>query len=133
MRRESLDASRLACAVQRAAIRRVRDTATIRRLKALYDHHCQLCGTRLTLLDSEGYSEGHHLQPLGRGHDGPDIEANVLVLCPNCHALCDMSGLLIDFAQLRIEEEHALREKYIDYHNKLVKLAKTNRYCSTPS
>ncbi len=34
-----------------ACVRRVSDTATIRRLKALYDHHCQLCGTRLTLLD----------------------------------------------------------------------------------
>ena len=119
--------------VQAHVTRRVRDTATIRRLKALYDHQCQLCGTRLTLLDGEGYSEGHHLQPLGRGHDGPDIEANVLVLCPNCHALCDMGGLLIDFAQLRIEEGHAFREKYLDYHNKLVELAKTKRYCPPPS
>ena len=31
------------------------------------------------------YSEGAHIRPLGKPHDGPDQPDNVL--CPNCHVL----------------------------------------------
>ena len=76
-------------------LRIVRDTRQAREIKALYDHRCQTCGTRL-----EGaagpYAEAAHIRPLGAPHDGPDTPDNILCLCPNHHVLFDHGALGID-------------------------------------
>jgi hypothetical protein len=99
----------------------VRDTALTRRLKALHADTCQLCGTRLTLADGAGYSEAHHLKPLGRPHSGPDVEGNVLVLCPNCHALCDYRAMPLTADRIRTVLGHRIGAEYVDYHNSLIR------------
>jgi 5-methylcytosine-specific restriction endonuclease McrA len=99
----------------------VRDTAMVRRLKQLHGDRCQLCGTRIRLVDGSSYSEGHHLQPLGGPHRGPDIAANILVLCPNCHAICDMAGRLLKTSQIRDLKRHACGSDFIRYHNALAR------------
>ena len=101
--------------------RRIRDTALVRRLKASYQDHCQRCDTRLELPDGAGYSEGHHLRPLGGGHDGPDTEANMVVLCPNCHALFDMGAVVIRGETLTMKPDHRLDPDHVNYHNVLAK------------
>ena len=49
-----------------------------------------------------GYAEVHHIRPLGAGHDGPDIPANMLVLCPNHHAAFDLSTMALDPDSLEV-------------------------------
>ncbi|MFG2022933.1 YDG/SRA domain-containing protein [Streptomyces sp. NPDC048825] len=75
--------------------RQVRDSGLIRRVKKLYDHECQICGLRLMGPDGKPYSEGAHIKPLGKPHFGPDVEPNVLCLCPNCHVLLDIGAVVI--------------------------------------
>lgn len=108
--------SRLAVTIQRV----VRDTALSRRLKRLHKDRCQICGTALQLGHGETYSEAHHLQPLGAPHNGPDVEGNILVLCPNHHILCDYAAIQLHIQDIQILRHHELRMNYIDYHNQLV-------------
>jgi hypothetical protein len=68
----------------------VRDTAAAYGLKVQYSFKCQLCGTALQYGPTAFYAEVHHLRPLGRPHNGPDAQDNMLVLCPNHHALFDL-------------------------------------------
>jgi hypothetical protein len=97
----------------------IRDTAIVRRLKRLHDHRCQRCGLRLELDDGSAYSEGHHLKPLGSPHDGPDVPENLIVLCPNCHALLDLCGVSLETKSLRLHRQHKLGKQYVEYHNLL--------------
>ena len=97
----------------------VRDTAMVMQLKAVYDNTCQLCGCRLDIGDGHGYSEGHHLRPLGHPHDGPDSHSNVIILCPNCHAVLDLAAVELDLSRLTVSPNHQLSQDSIDYHNNL--------------
>ncbi len=67
----------------------IRDTATARALKSLYEFRCQICGTRFEISHDTFYAEVHHVRPLGGGHNGLDTTTNMLVLCPNHHAMFD--------------------------------------------
>ncbi|GKQ37714.1 hypothetical protein ALMP_42500 [Streptomyces sp. A012304] len=112
--------------------RLVRDAATVRRVKALYDHECQMCGLRLVGLDEKPYSEGAHIRPLGSPHHGPDVERNILCLCPNCHVRLDIGAVVIEDnwsvvvragvfgdglrAKLKMHREHKVHEDYVRYH-----------------
>ncbi|WP_094770586.1 YDG/SRA domain-containing protein [Microbacterium gorillae] len=84
--------------------RLVRDPAVPARVKALYDHRCQICGIRIQTL-AGAYSEGAHLVPLGGGTDGPDTDANVLCLCPNHHVMLDHGALAITDEWLVIDRD----------------------------
>ncbi len=96
----------------------IRDTALVCRLKAFYNDTCQLCGTRLTLRNGRGYSEGHHLRPLGAPHDGPDVADNIVIVCPNCHALLDRCSLTLETIP-KCHPDHPISQLYISYHNAL--------------
>ncbi|MEV0175313.1 YDG/SRA domain-containing protein [Streptomyces sp. NPDC050803] len=112
--------------------RQVRDSALIRRIKAMYDHECQTCGLRLVGADGRPYSEGAHIKPLGKPHYGPDVESNVLCLCANCHVLLDIGAIAIarDWSivkraglfgvnlrsKLNIDRTHKVHEEYLQYH-----------------
>lgn len=95
----------------------IRDTRLCERLKQLHRHTCQRCGTSLQLPDGGRYSEGHHLKPLGNPHNGPDIAPNVLVLCPNCHALCDLGAIRLFPKKIRATAAHSVGVTFVDYHN----------------
>ncbi|MGI5469616.1 YDG/SRA domain-containing protein [Streptomyces sp. CA-132043] len=112
----------------------VRDSCVVRRVKELYGHQCQMCGTRLVGGDGQGYSEGAHIRPLGKLHRGPDIEQNVLCLCANCHVRLDKGALYIaddwrvidraaaavqphdEFPELIRSPRHNIGTDYIQYH-----------------
>ncbi|MGA5327622.1 YDG/SRA domain-containing protein [Streptomyces griseoincarnatus] len=53
--------------------RLIRDTAAAQRIKHLHGGECQLCGLRLLGPDGRPYSEGAHIRPLGKPHNGPDV------------------------------------------------------------
>ncbi len=98
----------------------LRDTEMTRKLKALYKHECQLCGLKLQFPDGTRYSEAHHVQPLGRPHNGPDVAANIIVVCPNHHVLLDYGAIELHSTDLRAVSGHALAATYIDYHNRVI-------------
>lgn len=111
----------------------VRDSAMIRRVKAVHNHECQVCGIYLVGADGKRYSEGAHIQPLGKSHRGPDVEQNILCLCPNCHVRLDRGSFFIQndwtivdravdpyegvvLPQLRRQKAHPVRPEYVTYH-----------------
>ncbi|MBQ0829066.1 YDG/SRA domain-containing protein [Streptomyces tagetis] len=112
--------------------RLIRDTAVARRIKQLYEGQCQLCGLRLVGPDGKPYCEGAHIRPLGRPHHGPDVEPNLLCLCPNCHVRLDLGAVLIDDDQsvivradlsgaqllprLMVKDGHRVHPEYLRYH-----------------
>lgn len=95
----------------------LRDTPLARDIKRLHKDRCQLCGEALLIADNLTYSEAHHIKPLGVPHNGPDVSGNILVLCPNHHALCDFGGVKLARNDLTVVAGHAVDEKFIAYHN----------------
>lgn len=95
----------------------LRDTAMARSLKIIHKNRCQLCGQTLTIGHDKPYSEVHHIQPLGRPHNGPDSPLNILVLCPNDHVRCDYGGLRLAAGEIETTPEHPVGQVFIDYHN----------------
>lgn len=104
----------------------VRKTNVIDYVKQLHDHTCQMCGTRLAL-GNQAYSEGAHIRALGGLHRGPDVAANVLCLCPNCHVQFDRGALIIQqdysltrngdsIGTLRTHSLHPLGDAFITHH-----------------
>ena len=94
------------------------DVGIVGELKRLYSYHCQICRTRLELL-SGFYCEAHHLRPLGAPHNGPDVKANILVVCPNHHVLLDYGALGIGPITL-VLSKHSLDNDFINYHNEVI-------------
>lgn len=121
--------------VETTVSRIVRNTHLAKDLKEQYQHHCQICGDTRHRTPLEHYSEVHHIKPLGRPHEGPDMKKNMLVLCPNHHADFDHGVVHInpddleithatDDAvsgdNLRIKPEHELDREFIEYHNEQI-------------
>jgi predicted restriction endonuclease len=109
-----------------ARVRRIiRDTVAAKSLKAIYDYNCQVCGLRIEPAPGKYYVEVHHVRPLGGDHHGLDTHGNMLVLCPNHHAMFDF-GIphFIDADHIMIREtahamrcKHTLTDDVIAYHN----------------
>ncbi|GHG23331.1 MULTISPECIES: YDG/SRA domain-containing protein [Amycolatopsis] len=108
----------------------VRSTKVSEDVKKFYDHTCQLCNTRLSLGDGQGYSEGAHIQALGGLHRGPDFASNVLCLCPNCHVQFDRGAVVIAEDRTVLREGvpagkllelpgHGIKDEYLAYHRDL--------------
>lgn len=103
--------------VKTTIYRILRDTRLSRALKDLHKNCCQLCGLALALENGETYSEAHHIRPLGRDHAGPDVAENIIVLCPNHHALLDYGAIKLNESALNRLNSHKIGAEHIDYHN----------------
>ena len=105
----------------------IRDTAAARHLKERYEYHCQVCGLQIEVSLGRYYAEVHHLRPLGGEHQGGDSHSNMLVLCPNHHAMFDLliprfidaKRIVIENQEFQLELRHRLSPEEIDYHNSL--------------
>lgn len=103
--------------------RLIRDTGQTKRIKALYGHRCQMCGTRLEC-PAGPYSEAAHIRPLGAPHDGPDTADNILCLCPNHHVLFDLGAISVaddmtligKAGNLTVHRNHGIGEEHLRYH-----------------
>lgn len=101
----------------------LRDTKTALRVKLLHGYRCQICGETIELPDGRLYAEAHHVQPLGEPHNGPDIEQNLMCVCPNHHVELDYLARTIDPKSLRTVSGHGIDQRYIDDHNQRVEKA----------
>ncbi len=116
--------------VKTEIFRVLRDTVLSRKIKFNYDYKCQICGKSIKLKNGK-YIEAHHIQPLGGHHEGPDIESNIIILCPNHHTEFDYGVIAINPESLTVihmdknnhfnDKElmfkyHKLDEKYLKYH-----------------
>ncbi|MFC7991772.1 YDG/SRA domain-containing protein [Streptomyces pilosus] len=123
--------------------RLIRDTAAVQRIKQLYGGQCQLCGLRLLGPDGLPYCEGAHIRPLGRPHHGPDVEPNILCLCPNCHVRLDIGAVVVGedgtiiargdlsgvdlLPRLAVADGHRIHPDYLGYHRRYWEGAGTAR------
>lgn len=99
-------------------VRRIaRDTPMVRELKWLHGNKCQCC-EKVLEVNKRAYSEGHHLRPLGKPHNGPDKKNNIVILCPNCHVLFDYKAIPCSALKHPISE-HQLAEEHKKYHDNL--------------
>lgn len=106
----------------------IRDTAESRRLKLKYDNRCQVCNERIEIATGLFYSQVHHIRPLGGTHRGLDHPGNMLVLCPNHHAMFDFglprfiseTTVRIGSQRRRLAMRHKVDEENISYHNKRI-------------
>lgn len=98
----------------------IRDTALSKKVKALHNYKCQLCGTTIELPDGQRYAEAHHIKPLGSPHDGPDIMGNLICLCPNHHAMLDYGALRLELSSIRKVAGHEIAFEYLAYHNNTI-------------
>lgn len=106
-------------------LRIIRDTPQARRVKTLYNYHCQVCDIRLE--GSAGpYAEAAHIRPLGMPHNGPDTLDNLLCLCPNHHVLFDFGGFAIasDLSLVGLDgplfcrPQHNIGTDFLRYHRR---------------
>ena len=98
----------------------LRDTEIARRVKILHRYECQICGFTIELPDGTRYAEAHHIRPLGGPHEGPDVAANILCLCPNHHAAVDLGAIHLEISALRTTTGHDVGPAYIAYHNEVI-------------
>ena len=128
--REKADGPVERCIVERNEQRRDRWKAAS--LKRHYENECQFCGTRLQVGDSHFYAEAAHILAIGAPHNGPDVIANMLVLCPNHHIQFDRGILRLvqDGDRFRIVSKlkedplqgkvikltHELEAEYVERH-----------------
>lgn len=103
--------------IETTTSRILRDTRLSNRVKALHNYECQLCGCTLPLADGSRYAEGHHVQPLGAPHNGPDVLGNIICVCPNHHAACDLGAIKLIQHELQRAGGHVVDQRYIAYHN----------------
>ena len=103
--------------VTQETYRILRDTQLARQIKLLHKNRCQLCGEAIVLSNGESYSEAHHIKPLGRPHNGPDVAGNIIVLCPNHHVMLDYGVIKLEINKVTPHENHKIQNEYIEYHN----------------
>lgn len=102
------------------AYRILRDTKMAREIKGAHLNLCQVCDTVLKLPNGLSYAEAHHLRPLGAPHHGPDIASNIIVVCPNHHALLDYGAIELRLSGIRDHNVQGIDQQFIDYHNSVV-------------
>jgi hypothetical protein len=85
-----------------------RNEILFKRIKNLYNNTCMVCGDRWLKGNDEGFSNVHHLMPLGEPHNGPDIPENVVV-CPNHHE--DFEHGMLKIVPQTLEVEHMYEDR----------------------
>ena len=110
--------------VKGTVLRIVRDTRLAHDVKTLYNHKCQVCNIAIPT-KSGYYSEGAHIRPLGKPHNGDDSLANLICLCPNHHVMFDKGSFAISdnfdllgavSGKLTVHAKHKIENANLDYH-----------------
>jgi putative restriction endonuclease len=105
-----------------------RRAEVIKNVKAWHDNRCQICDETVEL-PSGSSSDAAHIKALGVPHNGPDVESNVLCLCPNDHRRFDNGAVyltddleVVDALtgavgkRIRTHLAHKIDVEYVRYH-----------------
>ena len=106
--------------VESTVYRILRDTELAKHLKSIHEYRCQMCGLSIQLPNDRAYAEAHHIQPLGRPHNGYDIAENIIIVCPNHHAMLDYGAMKLEIEEIRQADGHDIGLEFIQYHNETV-------------
>jgi TPR repeat protein len=123
---------------------RKRNQGIVQYLKGLYKDTCQVCGGKIDIGFGKGVSEVHHIRPLGR-HNGPDNIENMIVLCPNHHAMFDRGAITIDLINEIVQHinpsdylnghqlklDHFVKQEFVNYHNEHIYLGDVKVHSNT--
>ena len=110
--------------VKGTVLRIVRDTKLAHDIKVLYNHKCQVCNVAIPTKNGF-YSEGAHIKPLGKPHNGDDSLANLICLCPNHHVMFDKGSFSIsdnykllgaESDELTVHPKHKIEKENLNYH-----------------
>jgi putative restriction endonuclease len=106
----------------------VRNTAMAQRVKEIHRHQCQVCDLQIDT-PAGPYAEAAHIRALGRPHNGPDVQSNILCLCPNHHVMFDTGVIYINelwivcnsathepIGALRRHPRHKIDRAHVEYH-----------------
>jgi predicted restriction endonuclease len=119
--------------VKTETVRVIRDTIATKKLKMKYENKCQVCSYKI----AENYSDVHHIWPIGEKPVGGDDDFdNMLVLCPNHHAMFDLGLIQFDESQkwnlihvngqsigrLHLKKVHKINLKNIEHNNLRVRM-----------
>ena len=98
------------------------------KIKEIYLFKCQVCNIVLKK-PGGAIAIGAHIKGLGRPHNGPDVLANMLCLCPNHHDQFDALSFYIEpdnleingldgfkGAKLFVQKKHKLEREFLEYH-----------------
>jgi putative restriction endonuclease len=105
-------------------LRIVRDSKIAHDIKILYKHKCQVCNIAVPTKNGF-YSEGAHIKPLGKPHNGDDSLANLICLCPNHHVMFDKGAFSIkdnldliglENGKLTVFDNHKIDKNNLLYH-----------------
>jgi len=103
----------------------IRNTALARSIKELVNFQCQLCNIQIQLTNGNYYIEAHHIKPLGHPYHGPDIQNNIIIVCPNCHIKLDYK--LIELSMININNHvQNISQEFIDFHNNIYQINISN-------
>lgn len=75
------------------------DISKINALKKIYKYRCQICGINVGEEYGENLAEAHHIQYFTKSMD--NSSNNLLILCPNHHALIHKSNPRFDYENLQ--------------------------------
>lgn len=103
--------------IESISYRIVRDTVMSKRIKNIHKFKCQICDKVIVLKNNVRYTEAHHIKPLGTPHNGPDIAANIICVCPDDHVRLDFGAMKIDKTKLTMNSKHQIGDEFILYHN----------------
>lgn len=95
----------------------VRDTKLCRDIKQIHNYECQICELTINLPNKGRYAEAHHIIPLGSPHFGADVAKNIIVVCPNHHAMLDYGVIKLEPALIINRGKHEICPTSIAYHN----------------
>ena len=98
----------------------IRDTGLSVRVKALNRNECQIGGLVIDMPAGKKYSEAHHIKPLGKPHNGPDIIENMICVCPNHHAILDYGAINLEINEIISKPGHEIAGEFISYHNAII-------------
>lgn len=98
----------------------IRDSKLARQVKSLNDFECQICGLTINMPTSKKYAEAHHIIPMGKPHNGPDVIENIICVCPNHHAMLDYGTIKLDLGSLSMKNGYGIDNESIKYHNEVV-------------
>jgi len=72
------------------------------------------------------YAEAHHIIPLGSPHHGADKAENIIVVCPNHHAMLDYGVIKLELALVTTQGRHQICPTSVAYHNEKIYCESTN-------